>query len=291
MAARNFSRDQPRVAFVLSGGGARVASHIGALDVLMHVVRPTCVVGASAGAMIGLFAVLGYNPGEMADIVRRDFRSSPLRLIPGGNYLNMFRLLRCGRLARWLRRSSDIRLESLSPRLVIECADLVRKRNVLIDRGPAAELVVASCSLPLFAKPYVYGDMLLSDSCAVRDEPAPLRELLDVDLVVAIQAVWAKPRQRPARTRLGVPETTAGLQQTRRPRWFEPASQYDLIIAPVVPAGFADIDPRRTEQFVELGRDAATEKLPQLTTLLRARTFHPDPALHRISQSAPQGVS
>ncbi len=184
----------PRVALVLSGGAARASSHIGVLEVLLDVLQPSCIVGSSSGALIGLLAVLGYSLQEMIGMVRRELYSRPLSPIPGGKYLNMLRMLRGGHLARRLRRYCPfgLRLESLSPRLVIQCADLVSQRTVLVDTGPAAELVVASCSLPFFGKPYVYGDMTLVDSFLTRNESAPLHKLLDVDLIVVVQTAWPK---------------------------------------------------------------------------------------------------
>jgi hypothetical protein len=143
---------------------------------------------------------------------------------------------------------------------------------VLSDSGPAVELVVASCSLPLFGKPYVHGDMVLVDSCLTRNESAPLHELLDVDLVVSIETAWP---QRPwccEKTKLSLTGTVARSWQVWMSQWTEAASQCDLAIAPIVPGGFADMSPGRVDQLVELGRDAAREKLPQLTALLHACT-------------------
>jgi predicted acylesterase/phospholipase RssA len=210
----------------------------------------------------------------MIGMVTRELYCGPLSPIPGGKYLNMLRLLRGGRLARRLRRycPSGLRLESLWPRLVIQCADLVSENNVLLDTGPAAELVVASCSLPLFGKPYVHGDMVLLDACLMRNEPVRLHELLDVDLVVAIQTAWPKRPWPCPKMKLNIPRTVARCWEVLTSQWSETTAGYDLVIAPIVPGGFADMSPRRVDQLVELGRVAAQEKLPQLTALLHART-------------------
>lgn len=264
----------PRVAFVLSGGGARAAMHVGALEVLMDFVRPTCIVGASAGALIGLIAILGYGFQEMVDMVMRDLFSPLLRRIPCGNCLNMFRLLRCGDLERRLRQycPSSLCLESLSPRLAIQCADLVSKRTVLIDRGPVVELVVALCSLPLFGKPYAYENMLLRDSCLMRDNPAPLHEVLGVDLVVMIESASRLQPSRCPKTSLSVPESLTRLWQRETSQGPETASQYDRVIAPIAPSGFFDMNPKHIDQLAKLGRDAARQALPQLAALLHAAT-------------------
>jgi predicted acylesterase/phospholipase RssA len=62
--------------------------------VLLDVLQPACIVGASAGALIGLLAVMGYSLQEMMGMVRRELYCRSLSLVPGGKYLNVFRLLR-----------------------------------------------------------------------------------------------------------------------------------------------------------------------------------------------------
>ena len=245
------------------------------------------------GAVVGLLAALGHSPEEMIDMVTRGLSSPLLRRIPGGNYLNIFRLLRCGHLARWLRRycPSGLRLESLSPRLVIQCADLVRKRNVLIGEGPAAELVIASCTLPGFGKPYAHDGMLLLDSCSVIDDPAALRAILGVDLIVGIQTTWPRrPRRRP-KTKWYVPRSIARILRSQRVRCLRTAQQYDLVIAPVVSIEFTDMDPRHADQLLASGREAAREKLPQLAALLRPAAGDGGPGNRYVDPGVAQAIS
>jgi predicted acylesterase/phospholipase RssA len=207
-------------------------------------------------------------------MVRREMYCRPLSAIPGGTYLNLFRLLRGGRLARRLRRycPAGLRLESLSPRLAIQCADLTSQSCVLLDKGPAVELVVASCSLPLFGKPYFHGNMVLADAWLMRNERARLHELLNVDLVVAVGTAWPEQPWSCPKTKLGTQQTVARSLRVLLSQWSDSTSSFDLEITPVVPGGFADMNPRRVDQLVELGREAARAKLPQLTALLNPRT-------------------
>ena len=175
---------------------------------------------------------------------------------------------------------------------MIQCADLVGQRNVLLDTGPAAELVVASCSLPFFGKPYVHGNMILVDPFLARNEPARLHELLDVDLVVAVRTAWPKQQWSCPKTNLSVPRTVARSWQVLVSQWSEANSGYDLVIAPVVLGGFADMSPRRVDRLVELGRDAAKKQLPQLTALLHARTSATSgPGTCRTSSRVTRGIS
>ena len=64
--------DRPRIALVLSGGGARGFAHIGVLRVLKELQVPVdMVVGVSMGAVVGGAYSAGRTPEELADFVRR----------------------------------------------------------------------------------------------------------------------------------------------------------------------------------------------------------------------------
>ena len=56
---------RPRVALVLSGGGARGAAHAGVLEVLEELRIPIdCIAGTSAGAIVGGLYAAGLTPAE-----------------------------------------------------------------------------------------------------------------------------------------------------------------------------------------------------------------------------------
>ncbi len=62
--------ERPKVALVLSGGGAKGASHVGVLRYLQEVGIPVdMVVGTSMGSIIGAMYSLGYSPETMEEIL------------------------------------------------------------------------------------------------------------------------------------------------------------------------------------------------------------------------------
>ena len=62
---------RPTVALVLSGGGAKGASHIGVLECLDSLGIPVDVVlGTSMGGLVGSLYSLGYSPAEMDSLIR-----------------------------------------------------------------------------------------------------------------------------------------------------------------------------------------------------------------------------
>ncbi|WP_455382780.1 patatin-like phospholipase family protein [Salinispira pacifica] len=61
--------ERPKVALVLSGGGARGFAHIGVLKVIREIGIPIdLVVGTSMGSIIGGLYAAGYTPGDLADL-------------------------------------------------------------------------------------------------------------------------------------------------------------------------------------------------------------------------------
>ena len=76
---------RPRLALVLSGGGARGAAHIGVLKVLEELhVAPDIIVGTSMGSLMGGFYASGWSPAELEHLLQETdwdqlFSDKPLR--------------------------------------------------------------------------------------------------------------------------------------------------------------------------------------------------------------------
>ncbi|HZN04840.1 MAG TPA: patatin-like phospholipase family protein, partial [Candidatus Polarisedimenticolia bacterium] len=62
---------RPRLALVLSGGGARGAAHIGVLKVLEELhVKPDLIVGTSMGSIVGGLYAAGYSAEQVEGIMK-----------------------------------------------------------------------------------------------------------------------------------------------------------------------------------------------------------------------------
>jgi len=71
-AAESEVGNRPKLALVLSGGGARGVAHVGVLKVLEELhVRPDLVVGTSMGAVVGGLYSAGWTPEQIEEIVDR----------------------------------------------------------------------------------------------------------------------------------------------------------------------------------------------------------------------------
>ena len=66
----NFNEQRPKIALVLSGGGAKGAAHIGVLKVLEKYQVPIdIIVGTSVGSIVGGMYSVGYSPDEIEKTV------------------------------------------------------------------------------------------------------------------------------------------------------------------------------------------------------------------------------
>ena len=64
------AQERPKVAVVLSGGGAKGTAHIGALKVIEKAGIPIdYVVGTSMGAIVGGLYAIGYTPEQLDSMV------------------------------------------------------------------------------------------------------------------------------------------------------------------------------------------------------------------------------
>ena len=90
--------DRPKVALVLSGGGARGFSHVGVIKVLEELgVKIDIVTGTSMGAMVGGGYASGYSVEQMQDIIL------------GVDWRQMFALRGDRDEINWRRREDDFK--------------------------------------------------------------------------------------------------------------------------------------------------------------------------------------
>jgi NTE family protein len=231
-----------------------------------------CVVGTSAGSLVGLFHALGYSSTEMIALMKKELGPGLLGFLPGGAYLHMLRLMRgqfASRLLRYVPHT--VRLEDFSrPRLVATCTDLVTKQCVVLDHGSAASAVVASCSLPGVAIPVLNGPMVLVDGGVVDNCPCHALREQNVDVIVAVDASGVRPTSIRSGRTPGLAQTLLGIWEAQRASQpARPDSRADVMIRPDTSAySFADFSARTVDELAEAGRRAAEVVVPQLRAIL-----------------------
>lgn len=178
-------RSGKTISLVLGGGGGRGHAHIGVIRALEErgfTIRS--ISGCSMGALIGGIYAMGKLPEyeRWARRIDRRLVFSLLDLSFGGGGL-----VKGAKVIAALRELvGEARIEELPVRYTAVASDLVREREVWIDRGPLFDAIRASISLPLFFTPFERDGVRLVDGGIF--DPVPIAPTYrdDTDLTVAV---------------------------------------------------------------------------------------------------------
>lgn len=217
--------NRPKVAVVLSGGGAKGMAHISALRVIEEAGIPIDIVcGTSMGSLIGALYCIGYSTDQLDSLVhaqdwtallsdRTDARDLTLRqrqeqntylfirginserqqqggLIRGRNLMRLFRQLCAGYL-------DSISFDSLPIPFACVATDIATNSEVDFRNGYLVRAMRASMAIPGVFTPVVMGDSILVDGGLRNNYPADLARRMGADIVigVSVQNDALKPEQ------------------------------------------------------------------------------------------------
>ena len=286
---------KPRLALVLSGGGARGAAHVGILKVLEELHVPVdFIAGTSMGSVVGGLYASGMAPAEMETILTRtdwedlfddavpreqlSFRrkrdqdgtltrleigvekgrpSLPTGLV-GGQKLNF--LLR--KLTLPVATVTDFDRLPIPYRTV--ATDIATGRKVVFAGGMLPEAIRASMAFPgLFAPVDVDGRRLVDGGVA---ENFPVEEALaaGAERIIAIDVGTPLKKKEELETFLGILNQTTGLVTSRNVENSRARLRAgDLLIEPALgDVSFADF--KRMGVAASIGEAAAREKAKEL---------------------------
>jgi NTE family protein len=151
---------------VMSSGFFGFYAHTGVVSVLEEQgLRPTRIAGSSAGALVGAL----WGAGIPATRIREELlglrRSDFWDLWPG------LGLLRGGLFRALLERVLPVKTFEESPvPLALSVWDLLARRTAVLERGPLASAIHASCALPVLFHPVRHEGRLYADG-GIADRP------------------------------------------------------------------------------------------------------------------------
>ncbi len=208
---------------VLSSGFLAMARHLGFVRAFQASGRePSRISGVSSGALVGALWAAGLSVAEMCEVLTKKppIRSVRLRFPVGGAGPG---LLSLQPIIDALAAHLPARIEDLP---VPFSVGLVRRRDravILLDRGPLAEAVAASCAMPYIFGPrridgeaYVDGgaiDRLFLDT--VLDRYAPAETIVHL---VEASAAGKEKRSRLVNAQLEAALGRTALTVVRTPR-------------------------------------------------------------------------
>ncbi|MCD6555391.1 MAG: patatin-like phospholipase family protein [Anaerolineae bacterium] len=246
-----------RIGLALSGGAVRGAAHLGVLEVLEREgIRPDCVAGASAGSMVGAVYCAGI---PLADIKRLALRLqwSDVSHIarPGLGFFDN------RPLEDYVDRVIGGRcFEELPIPFAAVAVDVMSGELIVLNEGPVAPAVRASCALPIVFTPVPRGDQLLVDGGVLNNVPVSVVRAMGADYVIAVDLV--PPVERPAQPQtvfdLGVLVFSTLLRSA-----YSEAHTADCLIMPDI-GHFSWADFSQTLDLIARGREAAESKIEQI---------------------------
>ena len=210
--------DRPKIALVLSGGGARGGAHVGVLKVLEENNIPIdMIVGTSMGSFVGGMYVAGMTPDEMEvmltstdwkEYIRADFdrQDTSMRkkdidytyqgriglginadnelVLPTGVLKRQPMLLKFMELTQNVRDIEDFDKLSIPYRAV--ATNIKNGDAVILDHGSLAKAIYASSSIPGGFQPINIDGIDLVDGGVSDNIPIEVARDMGADIIIAV---------------------------------------------------------------------------------------------------------
>jgi NTE family protein len=302
----------PKVCLVLSGGGARAASHIGILRVFEREKIPIdCIAATSFGSLVGGLYAIGYSVDDIEKIfLEQDWDSifsdapqrSLTRLIDRRNARYQAQLSFNGwdpefptglwegqRLTEqidMLTTKQLLRAQYDFDRLPIQfravATNLVDGKAYVFKQGSMTEALRSSMAIPLLFKPVDKDDMLLADGGLANNLPTAVARAMGADIVIAVDTTSPLLTKEKIRTFVDVVDQSISLQMERNVE--ESRKLASIVLTPELEK-YTNSDYAKISEIVKLGEQTALGHLDELRALVAGTPAHP--RIQAPEQAAP----
>lgn len=191
-----------RIGLVLGGGAARGIAHIGVLQALeTYGLRPNYIVGASAGSLVGGLYAAGVSTDEMRTLAQRlkwwDISGLPVALgwATLATLAAPLGVLDLDRLTEWIVKilGADRQFHELQIPFAAIATDITTGQSIMLNDGPIAPAIRASCSVPGIFTPVRRQGRLLVDGGASNNLPVSAVQQMGADYVIAVDLLSSLP--------------------------------------------------------------------------------------------------
>ncbi|UKI39381.1 MAG: patatin-like phospholipase family protein [Alistipes putredinis] len=290
--------ERPKVAVVLSGGGAKGVAHASVLEIIEKTGIPIdMVVGTSMGAIMGGLYSIGYTPQQLdslarsmnwnvllSDKIERDklpftrkendekyiftysfgkkFSDAKLGgVIQGQNLDNMFSELT-------FDYHAPINFDSLPIPFACVAVDAITGKEHVFRSGELQTAMRSSMSIPGAFTPILLDSMVLIDGGVVNNYPVDVARSMGADIVIGVKV------QAPPRTASELVTAPSILNQIvdfcGNPKYDANEKDCDLNISvDVTGYSSASFNAEAINTLLRRGHEAAVRALPQLEELKR----------------------
>ncbi len=277
---------KPKIALVLSGGGARGLSHVGVLKVLEEMKVPVdMIVGTSMGAIIGGLYAAGMSADELErELLKVDWgdvfeRRAPRQLLSERRKQEDFELspvLQFGFRDGEFRlptgavstRSLELLLRryTLSTRLLATfdglptpfravATDMETGKAVVLDHGDLAAAMRASMSVPGVFAPLEVNGQILGDGGLVNNLPVDVARRMGADVVIAVNIGTPLAGRETLGSLLGITTQMVNILTEQNVQTsIASLKPTDLLIQPPL-GSITSADFEKAQELVKLGHD------------------------------------
>ncbi|MEM5595710.1 patatin-like phospholipase family protein [Niallia circulans] len=175
--------ERPKIGLALGSGGARGFAHIGVIKILREENIPIdYIAGSSIGAIIGCLYGAGSDIERLYTLSKffkrkyyLDFTVPKMGFIAGNRVKELIHLFTYGK-----------NLEELDIPVAIVATDLLTAEKVVFTKGPIADAVRASISIPGIFVPEKIDGRLLVDGGVIDRVPVSVVKEMGADIVIAV---------------------------------------------------------------------------------------------------------
>lgn len=262
------------IGLVLGGGAARGIAHVGALQALEeNEIFPDVIVGTSVGALVGGLYAAGLSATRLRALIPTISWFDLVSLkMPGINLADVAKSLPLGlldldKMIPWINTlvGSPVTIEELNLPFAAIGTDLLTGEIVVMNKGPLAPAIRASCSVPGVFTPYRRNGRLLVDGVVANNLPVNIAQDLGADYVIAVDLLPMNAEQemeRQAEPRNLAEVAMTALFMLARATQIEQALADVVISPPVAHINLADL--MAGEALLDAGYNAMTREITRI---------------------------
>jgi len=271
-----------RVGIALGGGGIAGSAHLGVLAALEEEgIRPHCLAGTSAGALVSALYASGYS---ISDIVRMipevtrkhldyDFRSFIEKMFwRSRNHRSLIKGLKFRELLA--AKLGDKRVEDLPIPVAFVATDLQVGKTVVFASRPLGTIsgnahikaenislvdaVQASCSIPFVFPPVEIGGRMLVDGGLLDNCPCEFARALGAEVVIGVDFSLDTFPESPLDSLLSVVTRSVNIMLLQQSKYLR--EHADIMLNPDV-ASIGALDFDKAQRCVEVGYEHTRRRM------------------------------
>ncbi len=297
----NYELKRPKVALVLSGGGARGLAHIGVLKVLEKYNIPIdCIIGTSMGSIVGGLYCAGLKADEIEKLAIETKWDEILTFGENEDRVNVFldrrylieksfiyfrfkglRPIIPSYIISGQRMTESLLkiffktpfhyvtdFQSLNPKFYSVATDLITGQRVVFSNGNIVYVVRASATIPLVFQPVVIDSLVLVDGGLISNIPADIARDLGCDIIITVDAT--SPLRNPSEVELpwNTADQIVGIMMQLSNKF--QLEKSDIILKPELDDITAG-DFNKAKFIIEKGEEIGQEKIDEIISLINSK--------------------